>query len=128
MTIRKNKISGKDQVDEFIANLDHPFKKEIESLRSIILDANKNLNERLKWNSPSFYYLSDFAAFNLRAKHFVQIIFIFYNGNMIEDPSILEGNWIDRREARFYSLADIYIKQDALKQFVNNWIALVDHS
>ncbi|MDQ0967000.1 hypothetical protein QFZ20_002403 [Flavobacterium sp. W4I14] len=65
------------------------------------------------------------AAFNLRASGYVQIIFIFYDGNMIEDPSLLQGNWKDRREARFYSMVDIEAKQPALEQLVNNWVKLI---
>ena len=114
-----------DQVDHYMEKLQHPFKQEVERLRSIILNANPKLQERVKWNSPSFFYIKDLAAFNLRASGYVQIIFIFYDGNMIEDSSLLQGNWKDRREARFYSMADIEAKQPALEQFVNNWVKLI---
>lgn len=116
-----------NQVDDYMEKLELPFKQEIERLRSIMLHANFKLQERVKWNSPSFYYIKDFAAFNLRAKGYIQIIFIFYDGNMIEDSSLLQGNWKDRREARFYSMDDIEVKQPALEQFVNNWIKLIDN-
>jgi hypothetical protein len=97
-------------------------------LRNIILNANPKLEERVKWNAPSFYYIKDFAAFNLRAKGYVQIIFIFYDGNMIEDSSLLEGKWKDRREARFYGMDDIEAKKPALEQFINNWIKLIENN
>ncbi|MGN8055902.1 DUF1801 domain-containing protein [Pedobacter sp. 22163] len=115
-----------DQVDDYMEKLEHPFKQEVERLRSIMLNANPKLQERVKWNSPSFFYIKDLAAFNLRAKGYVQIIFIFYDGNMIEDPSLLQGNWKDRREARFYSMVDIEAKQPALEQLVNNWVKLIE--
>ncbi|ARS42889.1 hypothetical protein CA265_04710 [Sphingobacteriaceae bacterium GW460-11-11-14-LB5] len=115
-----------DQVNDYMEKLEHPFKQEIERLRHIILNANPKLQERIKWNSPSFYYIKDLAAFNLRANGYVQIIFIFYDGKMIEDSSLLQGNWKDRREARFYSMIDIEEKQVALEQFVNNWIKLIE--
>ena len=115
-----------DQVDHYMEKLQHPFKQEVERLRSIMLNANPKLQERVKWNSPSFFYIKDVAAFNLRAKGYVQIIFIFYDGNMIEDPSLLQGNWKDRREARFYSMIDIEAKQSALEQLVNNWVKLIE--
>jgi hypothetical protein len=114
-----------NEVDGYMEKLDHPFRAEIERLRNIILNANPKLQERVKWNSPSFFYIKDLAAFNLRAKGYVQIIFIFYDGNMIEDPSLLQGNWKDRREARFYSMVDIEAKQPALEQLVNNWVKLI---
>jgi hypothetical protein len=116
-----------NQVNDYMEKLTHPFKTEIERLRNIILNANPKLDERVKWNAPSFYYVKDFAAFNLRAKGYVQIIFIFYDGNMIEDPSLLQGKWKDRREARFYGMDDIEAKKPALEQFINNWIKLVEN-
>jgi len=122
----KQRIRKAGQVDDYMEKLEHPFKQEIEGLRSIILNANPKLQERVKWNSPSFYYIKDLAAFNLRAKGYVQIIFIFYDGNMIEDPSLLMGSWKDRREARFYSMDDIKMKQAALIHFVNDWIKLIE--
>jgi len=126
MAIKKNVISGKAEVDEYMLQLTHPYKQEVELLRAIIANTNPLLMERVKWNSPSFYYLKDFAAFNLRAKGYVQIIFIFYDGNMIEDASLLLGSWKDRREARFYGMDDIAAKRQALEQFVNNWITLIN--
>jgi hypothetical protein len=117
-----------NQVDDYMEKLIHPFKLEIERLRNIILHASPKLEERIKWNSPSFYYVKDLAAFNLRAKGYVQIIFIFYDGNMIEDPSLLQGKWKDRREARFYDMNDIEVKKPALEQFINNWIKLIENN
>ncbi len=122
----KEQMPKADQVNDYMEKLEHPFKQEIERLRHIILNANPKLQERIKWNSPSFYYIKDLAAFNLRANGYVQIIFIFYDGKMIEDSSLLQGNWKDRREARFYSMIDIEEKQVALEQFVNNWIKLIE--
>lgn len=126
MALKKNTFSGKDEVDDYMDKLVHPYKQEVERIRDIIINANIKLNERVKWNSPSFYYIKDFAAFNLRAKGYVQIIFIFYDGNMIDDPVLLQGNWKDRREARFYGMDDIEKKKPALEQFVNNWITQID--
>lgn len=122
----KERLQKAGQVDDYMEKLEHPFKQEVERLRSIILNANPKLQERVKWNSPSFYFVKDLAAFNLRASGYVQIIFIFYDGNMIEDSSLLQGSWRDRREARFYSMDDIEAKQPALEQFVNNWIKLIE--
>jgi len=126
MAVKKTKLSGKAEVDHYMSQLVHPYKTEIALLRSIIINANSKLEERIKWNAPSFFYQKDMAAFNLRAKGYVQIIFIFYDGNMLHEPSILQGEWKDRREARFYSLDDIEGKKPALEQFINKWIELIE--
>ncbi|AZI26239.1 DUF1801 domain-containing protein [Pedobacter sp. G11] len=126
MAVKKTKLSGNAEVDHYMSQLVHPHKTEIALLRSIIIDANSKLEERIKWNAPSFFYQKDMAAFNLRAKGYVQIIFIFYDGNMLHEPSILQGEWKDRREARFYNLDDIEGKKPALEQFINKWIELIE--
>lgn len=46
-------------VDEFMAGLEQPLKAEIETVRAIILDADKRITERIKWNAPSFYLRSE---------------------------------------------------------------------
>jgi len=69
------------------------------------------------------------AAFNPHQEKFVQIIFIFYNGNMItESGGLLEGKWKDRREARFYSKEDIKNKRSNLEKVVHEWVALIENS
>lgn len=126
MVAKKTKLSWKAEVDQYMDQLVHPFKKEIALLRSIIINANNKLEERIKWNAPSFYYQKDMAAFNLRAKGYVQIIFIFYDGNMLDEPDILQGEWKDRREVRFHNLDDIEGKKPALEEFINKWIKLIE--
>jgi hypothetical protein len=38
----------------------------------------------------------------------------------------LEGDWKDRREARFYDMEDVKSKRAALEKVVNDWIKLMD--
>lgn len=124
--MKKEKLSGEAEVDKYMETLDHQFKEEVSLLRSIIINANKKLEERIKWNAPSFYYQKDMAAFNLRAKDYIQIIFIFYGGAMIFESAVLQGDWKDRREARFYDLADIASKKSKLEEVVNKWIEIIE--
>ena len=121
-------MAAKQTIDEFMKKLDHPLKAEVEALRTIIQNANPKIAERVKWNAPSYYYVEDFAAFNLRQQKFVQLILIFPKGLLKDDYGILLGDWKDRREARFTSMADIKSKQKALEQIVNDWIELLDKS
>ncbi|AFD08685.1 protein of unknown function (DU1801) [Solitalea canadensis DSM 3403] len=121
------KVTDKEKVEDYMQKLEHPFIAEINALRSIIVNANSKLSERIKWNAPSYYYINDMAAFNLRAKGYVQLIFVFYNGDMIQESmGLLEGKWVDRREARFYSMDDVIAKSKALEKVVNDWVALVE--
>lgn len=41
-------------VDSYMDTLQHARRSEVETLRRLILDAVPELNERIKWNAPSF--------------------------------------------------------------------------
>ncbi|UPT67080.1 MAG: DUF1801 domain-containing protein [Sphingobacteriales bacterium JAD_PAG50586_3] len=114
--------------DELMAVTDHPLKAEVEALRIIIKNANSKIAERVKWNAPSYYYIEDMAAFNLRQTKFVQLILIFPKGLLKDDYGILLGDWKDRREARFTDMADVKAKKEALEKVVNDWIDLIDNN
>ncbi len=120
-------VNQTEAVDAYMESLEHPQKAEIEALRQIILKANNKIMERVKWNAPSFFYKEDMAAFNPRAKGFVQIIFVFYNGDMIhESNGLLEGGWKDRRMARFFDMKDIKAKKKTLEKVVQDWVRLME--
>jgi flagellar motor switch protein FliG len=70
------KLSGHHQVVEYMNNLEHPLKKEIEEVRKIILSANKQITEHIKWNAPSFCFNNeDRVAFNLHGKGYFRLGF-----------------------------------------------------
>ena len=120
---RSKILSGTAAVNEYMKAIEHPFKAEIEAVRAIIVNANSKVSERLKWNAPSFFCDLDMAAFNPRAKGFVQLIFIYPKGAPANDGGLLQGEWKDRREARFYDLNDVQAKKAALEKVVNDWLA-----
>jgi hypothetical protein len=43
------KACSTEQVDEFMAGFDHPFKAEVEQVREIIKNVNKDITEQIKW-------------------------------------------------------------------------------
>lgn len=63
-------LSGSEQVDAFIQQLEHPLKQEIEQVRNILLQSDRRLTEHIKWNAPSF-----------RIDDEDRITFNFYGGN-----------------------------------------------
>ena len=119
--------SGSAVVDAYMRDVDHPFKAEMAAVRSIILGASSKISERIKWNAPSFYYKEDLGAFHPRATEYAHLILLFPSGAGIPAKSaLLEGKQKDRREAKFYSLADIESKKPALEKLVRDWVALRD--
>lgn len=114
------------EVSEFMQQLEHPLKAEIEALRKIIKEADPKIAERVKWNAPSYYYKLDIAAFNLRQTKFVQLILIFPKGLIKDTSGLLLGDWKDRREARFANMEEVHAKAAALQKVVREWVKLVE--
>jgi hypothetical protein len=120
-------VDGKDVVDAYMRDVDHPFKAEMEAVRQIILGVSPKLSERIKWNAPSFYYREDLGAFNPRATEFAHLILLFPGGGALPEKSpILEGSHKDRREVKFHSMDDVKAKQRPLEKIIKEWVALRD--
>jgi len=123
-------MSRTNDVDSYMAGLEHPRKAEIEALRRSILGADAGIAERIKWNAPSFYFKDDFATFRLQPKDTLQIV--FHKGAKardnstevkIDDPlGLLKWVAKDRSVASFSDMADVQAKQAALVDIVRQWI------
>ena len=126
--------SAPDDVETFLASLEHPLKPEILSLRKIILGADPGIAEGIKWNAPSFRTEEYFATFHLRAKEGVQIILHLgakkrddlASGIELPDPeSLLEWLASDRASVRFRDMKDIDAKGSAFVSVIRQWIQWV---
>jgi hypothetical protein len=122
--------TGED-VESFLAALDHPHKLEILALRRIILDADPGIAEGIKWNAPSFRTSEWFATFHLRAKAGVQVILHF--GAKVRDKSSARAaiadpesilTWLadDRASTTFRDLPDVEARQSAFAATIREWI------
>jgi hypothetical protein len=123
--------SAPDDVETFLASLEHPLKPEILSLRKIILGAAPGITEGIKWNAPSFRTSEYFATFHLRAKEGVQIILHLgaktrdtaTTGIAIADPdSLLEWLAKDRATVKFRDAKDIDAKRSAFANVLRQWV------
>lgn len=124
---RAPKPSGTEAVNDYMRRLEHPLKAEIEAVRSIIMNVNPKVAERVKWNAPSFYYRDDIAAFHIRATEYVHLVFVFHRGKMIHDGlGLLEGEYKDRRMAKFHDMRDVEAKREALERIINLWVEMTD--
>ncbi|WNG28586.1 DUF1801 domain-containing protein [Cystobacter fuscus] len=130
----KRGASAPESVEDFLASLEHPFKREILALRRIILGADPRIAEGIKWNAPSFRTEEYFATFQLRAKDGVQIILHLGakkrdnlgSGIDIADPeSLLEWLATDRASVRFRDMKDIDAKGSAFTSVIRQWIQWV---
>ena len=117
-------VSRTDAVDEFLENLSHPLKAEVEAVRSIIKGVNKDINEEIKWNAPSFNYKGEYlVTFNLRDTKRIHLV--FHNPKISKvKSSILEGDYVDRRMAYFADMKDIKAKKSLLEKALKDLIKL----
>jgi hypothetical protein len=117
-------------VTDFIENVDHPLKHEVDILRAIILAADAGITEQIKWKAPSFCYQGqDRITFNLHKND--RVLIVFHRGAKAKDSQgfrfedrtgLLEWVSADRALLTFHDKADIQEKQAALTSIVSRWI------
>ncbi len=119
-----------EAVDQFLEALEHPLKAEIEAVRSIILSADEQITEHIKWNGPSFCYAGvDRVTFNLHPADSIQLVFHrgakvkSSEGFVFEDHSGLM-KWVrsDRAVVTLKDMQDIEANRAALTDLVKAWI------
>lgn len=111
-------------VDEFMDKLDHPFKAEVQLIREIIKNVNKEITEQIKWNAPSFSYMGEsLVTFNLWEKKRIHLVF---HNPMISKvrSNLLEGDYDHRRMAYLADKKDIETKKSALVKVLKDLIKL----
>jgi uncharacterized protein YdhG (YjbR/CyaY superfamily) len=117
-------VSRTDKVNEFLENLSHPLKAEVEAVRSIIKGVNKDINEEIKWKAPSFNYKGEYlVTFNLREENRIHLV--FHNPQISKVKSkLLEGDYKDRRMVYFTDMKDVKAKRPALEKVLKDLIKL----
>lgn len=127
----KRSAAAPESVESFLSSLDHPSKPEILALRRIILAADPNIAESIKWKAPSFHTSEHFATMNLRGKTGIGVILHFgakknqisTTGVAIPDPDwLLEWLAKDRAMVTFRDLNDIAARRAAFTNLIREWI------
>lgn len=113
-----------EAVDDFMARLEHPMKDAIEAVRKII-KSNPKINERVKWNAPSFFYMEDLVTFNPRAQKHVHLV--FHNIAITHiNSSLLEGDYKDRRMMYFTDVDDVKKKKADLENIIGELVEFMN--
>lgn len=123
-----------NEVTEFLDELNHPFRTEIEYLRNIILSADSNLTENIKWNGPNYCFNSeDRITMRVQPVTIKQIQLIFHRGakkqaqasdKIITSKSkILIWKENDRAIASFKNRQDIDKEKAELTEIIKDWIS-----
>ncbi|MCB0495305.1 MAG: DUF1801 domain-containing protein [Cyclobacteriaceae bacterium] len=119
------------EVNDFLDNANHPLRAEIEALRKIILAAQPQLTENIKWNGPN-YCNSGEDRITMRIYPPKQVQLVFHRGakkmeqpkeRLVNDASgLLQWKENDRAVAGFKSLEEIKKAENNLKDIVKKWI------
>lgn len=124
-------LEGQTEVNRFLAEIEHPLKTEIESLRTLILASFPHLTEHIKWNAPSFCLNGDdFLTMRLFPPKQIQLIFhrgakvkVMPTEKFISDPfSIFKWAANDRAVASFPNMESIEKQKEALLGAIDAWI------
>ena len=132
------KKSEPEQVNAYVRAMKHPLKDVVEQLRAVILGADPEIGEEIKWNAPFFFYTGRMApfdpkqykrhvvGFNLYKKDCVRLVFL--NGTRIGDASgLLVGDYADgRRLALFSSVDEVHSKKSALERAIRKWLETLE--
>jgi len=120
-------------VSQFLDELNHPLRKEIEQLRICILSADNRLSENIKWNGPN-YCLDNEDRITMRIQPLTtkQVQIIFHRGakkqeppkdKLIEDKSgLLMWKENDRAITTFENMAEVESRNVDLANIVTEWI------
>jgi hypothetical protein len=93
------------QVTNYINQAPDEQKKIMESIRKIIHESVKGVEEEFKWSRPVFKAAKDFAYFKT-AKAYLTLG--FFNYQKLDDPDkLLEGTGNDMRHIKIKKLSDI---------------------
>lgn len=127
------KQSNKSKVvTEFLNELNHPFKNEIEELRDYILASNKDLTENIKWNAPNYCFENEDRLTMRIHPITTKVQLIFHRGakkqdqpkdKLIENKSkMLVWKENDRAIITFKNSQEIENGKTELEKIINEWI------
>lgn len=120
------------EVTSLLEALNHPFRNEIEQLRICILEANKHLEENIKWNGPNYCFDNEDRITMRVQPPAKQVQVIFHRGakkqaqpkdKLISNKSkMLVWKENDRAIVTFKSLQEIESGKTELTTIINEWI------
>ncbi len=114
-------------VNDYLEKKKHPLKAQIQRVREIILSAHPDIEETIKWSSPTFMYKGNIASFFMNAKKHVSLM--FHKGALIENThGLLVGDGKEARTAKFKNLEEIEARKEDLKAVILAWVKMKDQS
>jgi hypothetical protein len=131
MSLHTKKTDTSAAVDQFMSELRHPFKAEIQAIRELALSLGGEVQEGIKWNAPSYRTSEYFATTNLRVKNGIGVI--LHLGAKVRDETVAIDDpqqlltWLgsDRASVSFSGMEEFKAKRPAFKAILEQWIPYV---
>ena len=115
-----------EKVQQHMNAVNHTLKKEMETLRKIITKSSGKLQERIKWNAPSYYYIDDIVTFGPLRND--RLLLVFHHPFIVKLPSpLLEGDYKDRRLAYFNDMKAIKENKKEIERIITAIIDMIDN-
>ena len=114
-----------EQVKAWLDKVSPELRKATDAVRKIIKTAAPKLNERIKWNAPSYYYKEDVVTFGPYKNGMILLIFHHPLIVQIKSP-LLEGNYKDRRIVYLKDAKTITAAKKELQRIIKEHILLLD--
>lgn len=116
---------------DFLDELKHPLRNEIEHLRSMVLNVMDGLSENFKWNGPNYSFKNeDRVTMKIQPPKAAQLI--FQRGVKVQtapDEKLLNEHlafliWkgTDRAIITFNSSAEIENRKEDIAKIIKDWI------
>jgi uncharacterized protein YdhG (YjbR/CyaY superfamily) len=120
-----SKPTEDQQVNEYMTKLKDEQKKDIEAVRKLIKKSCAKLNERIKWNAPSYYYKQDIVTFGPYKTH--KLLLVFHHPAVVNIKSdLLQGDYKDRRLVYFKDAKDAGKNKKELARIINEIVKQID--
>ena len=120
-TDSKDSMTASQQIDNYIKGLDDWRGKMIARLRKLVLDADPNLTEEWKWDTPVWSYKGNVVAAGVFKDH---VKLNFFKGASLADPEGLFNAGLDAKATRAIDIAEgEEINEVALKDLVRSAVA-----
>ena len=108
------------EVDEWLSTYDNPMKPIVRKLREIILNADKRIDECIKWQAPTFTYKGNMASFFPKSKKHASLL--FHQGAQIPGShKLLIGDGKTSRTMKIASIEEAERNKQDIERIVNAW-------
>lgn len=116
--------SAEEMINTYLDKLDEKTKAEVDLIRKTIKKAGRHLEERIKWNAPSYHYREmDLLTFGPHKNN--KVLLVFHHPAIVKIKSaLLEGTYKDRRLLYFQGKVDISRKKKELGNIIKEFAKL----